>query len=196
MKTKDLTATVLASALISVFLPPTLRNLGLYSKIPSPNIVIYVVFPIVAIIGMIVANLLSRKIAILWQLAKFGLVGVLNTTIDFGILNFLIMLSGKSSGSMIIPLNILSFSVATLNSYFWNKHWVFVGTKKSTFVSFAIVSAIGIAINTATVYFLATYIPPQIVKSPTQWANLAKVLATGLSLVWNFLGYKLIVFKK
>lgn len=196
MKTKDLTATVLASALISVFLPPTLRNLGLYSKIPNPNIVIYVVFPIVAIIGMIVANFLGRKIAILWQLAKFGLVGVLNTTIDFGILNFLIMLSGKSSGSMIIPLNILSFSVATLNSYFWNKHWVFVGTKKSNFVSFAMVSAIGIAINTATVYFLTTYIPPQIVKSPTQWVNLAKVLATGLSLVWNFLGYKLVVFKK
>lgn len=196
MQKKDLAATVLAAALIAVFLPPTLRNLGLYNKIPNPNVVIYAVFPILAIVGTIVANFLGRRMAILWQIAKFGLVGVLNTTIDFGILNFLIILTGISSGSMIIALNLASFGAATVNSYFWNKYWVFAGTKRGNFVTFMIVSIVGIAINTATVYLLTNYVPPQVVESPVLWANIAKVLATGLSLVWNFLGYKLIVFKK
>jgi len=55
---------------------------------------------------------------------------------------------------------------------------------------------IGLAINSGIVYAITTFVPPTFVDSQKLWANLAKVLATGISLVWNFTGYRLIVFKK
>lgn len=196
MPKRDLSFVIAAAAITAIFLTPTLKNLGLYGKIPSPPIVIFVVFPIVAIVGMLVAYMLGKGMKILWQLAKFGLVGVMNTTIDFGILNFLVSLTGTTSGAGIVPLNLTSFGAATINSYFWNKSWVFDKSKKSNFISFFVVSLIGIGINSGLVYVMTTYVPPVIVHSPVLWANLAKIIATFASLVWNFLGYKLVVFKK
>ncbi len=196
MEKRDLFFTIGASVLITFFLTPTLKNLGLYAKIPSPNIVIFVVFPIVAIVGMIVASFIGRFMAILWQIAKFGLVGVLNTVIDFGILNLLITLTGIQAGLGIVPLNLTSFTLATVNSYFWSKYWVFGGAKKSKFITFLIVSVLGIVLNTAVVFVLTTFVPAPGQMSPTVWANVAKIIATFVSLVWNFLGYKLIVFKR
>lgn len=196
MKKRDLLFSIGASVLITLFLTPTLKNLGLYGKIPHPNIVIFVVFPLIAIVGMLVASFIGRLAAILWQIAKFGLVGVLNTVIDFGILNLLITLTGIQAGFGIIPLNLASFTLATINSYFWSKYWVFVGAKKSKFIIFLVVSVLGILLNTAVVFLLTTFVPPPVHMSATVWANVAKIVATLVSLVWNFLGYKLVVFKK
>jgi putative flippase GtrA len=196
MKKRDLLFTVGAAALITVFLTPTLKNLGIYAKIPNPNVVIFVIFPVITILGMLVAYFIGRIAAILWQIAKFGLVGVLNTVIDFGVLNFLITLTGIQAGLGIIPLNLTSFTLATVNSYFWSKYWVFEGSKKSKFIAFLVVSILGILLNTAVVFALTTFVPPPAHMSPTVWANAAKVTATFVSLIWNFLGYKLIVFKK
>lgn len=196
LKKRDLLFTVGAAFLITIFLTPTFKNLGLYDKIPYPNIVIFALFPMVTIVGMLVASFVGRYMAILWQIAKFGLVGVLNTVIDFGVLNFLITLTGIQAGLAIVPLNVTSFTLATVNSYFWSKNWVFVGSKSSKFIAFLVVSVLGILLNTAVVFALTTFIAPPGQMSPTVWANAAKVLATLVSLVWNFLGYKLIVFKR
>jgi len=196
MKKRDLLFTVGAAALVTIFLTPTLKNLGIYAKIPYPNIVIFAVFPLVAIVGMIAASFIGKFVAILWQIAKFCLVGVLNTVIDFGVLNLLITLTGIQAGLGIVPLNIMSFTTATINSYFWSKHWVFVGSKSSKFITFLVVSVLGIVINTLVVYALTTFVSAPGSMSATVWANVAKVVATLVSLVWNFLGYKLVVFKK
>ena len=48
----------------------------------------------------------------------------------------------------------------------------------------------------SVVFGVTTFIPPFFGLSPELWANLAKVAATGFSLIWNFIGYKFIVFKK
>lgn len=196
MKKRDLGFTVAAAFLITLFLTPTLKNLDVYVHIPYPNLVIFVAFPLVTIIGMLVAYFLGRFLAILWQLAKFALVGVLNTVIDFGILNLLITFTGIQAGAGIIPLNICSFTIATINSYLWSKNWVFAGSKSSKFLVFLVVSVSAIIINTLIVFALTTFISPPGSMSPTVWANVAKIIATVVSLVWNFLGYKLVVFKK
>lgn len=187
----------LAAALVtSAFLFPTLKTTNIYNSLPYPTILIFAVFPIVSVLGMFVVNMLGRKVPILWQMAKFGQVGVLNTVIDFGILNFLIGYTQVLFGVGIIPLNITSYFIAILNSYFWNKNWVFGGSKKSNFITFVVITLIGLAINTGVVYGLTTFVPRVIVNSPELWANLAKVVATVFSLVWNFAGYKVIVFGK
>ncbi len=42
---------------------------------------------------------------------------------------------------------------------------------------------------------VSTYIHPLFGFSAARWLNIAKVLATVISLVWNFLGFKFFVFK-
>jgi len=143
-----------------------------------------------------VAALIGKKIGILWQFGKFATVGFLNTSIDFGILNFLIAATGVSKGLAIIPMNATSFSIALVNSFFWNREWVFPDRKQANFITFVAVTLIGLLINSGIVYLLTTHVNPIFVSSDKIWANLAKVLATMFSLFWNFAGYKMIVFKK
>lgn len=196
MKIRDLTATVLAAVLTAVFLPPTLQGKGIKIFTAYPAYYIYIGYTVLAVFGAFVAFSLGKKIPILWQLAKFGLVGVLNTAIDFGILNFLSSYTGATQGIALIPIKTFAFSIALINSYFWNKGWVFEGKKKVSTLTFVGVSAAGIAINVGAVYILTTVIQHPLNISNDIWLNIANVGATGLSLVWNFLGYRLIVFKK
>jgi len=135
------------------------------------------------------------------QIMKYALVGSLNTGIDFAVLNLLLWMTGIYSGKWIILLNAIAFSVAVINSYFWNKFWTFKdkgtdGSKVKEFSQFVSITLIGMILNTAVVYFMTTFTSPIMELSPELWANLAKVFATGISLVWNFLGYKFIIFKK
>ncbi|MDO8529557.1 MAG: GtrA family protein [bacterium] len=134
------------------------------------------------------------------QFAKFVVVGIVNTGIDFGVLNAEMAITGIASGKMMFILNAVSFSIATTNSFFLNKYWTFQAKEKSDsgvkFSQFLGVSIIGIIINSAIVFALTTYVSPVAGLSPKLWANAAKILATGISLIFNFVGYKFWVFKK
>ncbi len=142
----------------------------------------------------------SRK-KLFAQIYKFVIIGALNTAIDFGVLNLLMWWTGIYSGNWIILLNMISFSVAVTNSYFWNKYWTFKAKEEGEnrikeFSQYVAVTLVGLVLNTAAVYLITTFIPPMFGTSKELWANLAKVVATGISLIWNFLGYKFIVFRK
>lgn len=146
------------------------------------------------------AGFLARMIR---QFSKFVVVGLINTGIDFAILNALTILTGITQGVSMLLLNTISFTAATTNSYFLNKHWTFRDTGKEEeekkFFQFIAVSLIGAIINGGIVFAVTTYTKPAfgaLGLGDQLWVNIAKVLATGISLVWNFLGYKFIVFKK
>jgi len=134
------------------------------------------------------------------QIFRFFVVGVINTGIDFLILNIEMFLTKITSGPGMIVQNAISFGLATINSYYLNKYWTFDYKDKKKegvkFAQFLIVSLIGISINTAIVYLFTTLVSPMFGMGNQLWANIGKILATGISLVWNFLGYKFIVFKK
>lgn len=196
MSSRNFLLSAVAAVLTAIFLPSTLQSKGITAFASIPTYYIYVGYTLVATLGMVVMNFLGKKLPVLWQLAKFGLVGVLNTAIDFGILNFMSVFAGVTSGVAVVPIKAFAFSIALINSYFWNKGWVFEGKKKASPVSFAIVSALGLIINVGTIYILTTIIDAPGNMSPALWLNIANVGATGLSMVWNYLGYRLIVFKK
>lgn len=59
-----------------------------------------------------------------WQFFKFGLVGSLNTAIDFGIYFLLTRLLLVFSVHYLWA-NAISFYVANLNSFIWHKYWTF-----------------------------------------------------------------------
>lgn len=196
MPKRDIFLTLAGSFVFSLYLIPTLINTGILNRIPYVFIILFVILPAFALSGMFIVHLVSKKIAILWQITKFALVGFLNTAIDFGVLNFLSAIFAVNRGVGIIPINAVSVTFAITNSFYWNKDWVFPTKREANFVLFAVITLLGLSINTAIVYVLTTFFKPAIVDSPTLWANFAKALATAVSMVWNFLGYKLVVFKK
>lgn len=128
------------------------------------------------------------------QFAKFFLVGLLNTLIDLGSLNLLILVSGIGSGLWYSAFKGASFLIATANSYYWNKRWTFKSNQKK-FGKFLVISAVGFVINVGVASFLVNLIGPQANLTIKVWANVGAITGSLIGLMWNFLGYKFIVFK-
>lgn len=141
-----------------------------------------------------------KKIASLIQIAKFGLIGVLNTVVDFAVLNLLMWIFDIYSGTWIIAFNVTAFSLAVINSYIWNRFWTFkIKSRQDVpeeFIKFISISIVGVIINSGIVYSITEFIDPVFGLTPELWANVAKILATGIAMVWNFVGYKFWAFKQ
>ena len=151
------------------------------------------------LLEQIILKFLPKK-ELFWQIAKFLLVGASNTLVDWGVFNLFILLTGIATGWQCSFFKGVSFVVAVINSYFWNKFWTF--EKKETknvsqeFLSFMAVSLIGFLINVSLASLVINVIKPRFGIEEKLWANFAAALATLVTMVWNFVGYKLIVFKK
>ena len=159
-----------------------------------------VIFPILSIVCLWIAYLIGKKYFFIFQGAKFLLIGVLGTLIDVGVLNILIWISGISSGLLFPVFKGISFVVASCNKYFGHKFWVFekkgmIGIKKE-FGKFFLVSLGGLIINVTAASLIVNLIKPQFGLSETIWANIGAITAALVTVIWNFLGYKFIVFKK
>ncbi len=178
-----------------MFAIPVLYNIG--TRDPLILLALPWVLAIGAVIGMGVAGILGKKFPFFIQLGKFGVVGVLNTAIDFGILNGISLVTGVTGGVVVGGVNIPGVAVALTNAYFWNKYWVFPrrddqGTLHDV-PKFLLVTIIGVVINSGIVVWATSY-PPVSIHART-WLNVAKLCATIFSLVWNFVGYKFVVFR-
>lgn len=159
-----------------------------------------VIFPLLCAVGLVIAHILSKAIAVIYQVAKFVLVGGMNFLIDMGVLNFLVFYTGIAAGAAQSGFKALSFSVAVINSYFWNKFWTF--KRESTegagkeFLQFLIVSVIGFGINLSIDYAVVNMISPFGGVGEKTWAQFGALVAAVISLFWNFLGYKFVVFEQ
>lgn len=125
---------------------------------------------------------------------RFAIVGVANTALDF-ILLFLFVFLGIDK----IPANYLSTSISFIFSFFVNKSFTFKSKTGNVAKQFAVFIAITI--------IALWVIQPLIIWSvtaalePTGWNEvitlfIAKVLATVASLIWNYIFYSRLVFKK
>ena len=158
-----------------------------------------VLLPVFSLIGLWISFWLGKKFLIIYQAAKFILVGILNTLIDLGLLNFLILISEIKEGLWFSVFKGISFTVAVFNSYFWNKFWTFKKSKTTQtgkeFVQFIIVSLIGFGLNVGVASLVVNAVGPQFGFSKEIWANVGAIAATAFAMGWNFVGYKFIVFK-
>lgn len=182
---------------IGLFFLIILKNIG----IDIPYLwSLMIIFPPLALLGMFIASWLGKRFLVFLQVGRFLLVGVLNTLIDLGILNILIWISGIAMGAWYSVFKGISFVIATINSYFWNKHWTFKKREESfsskEFSKFLIMTAIGLFINVSIASFVVNVIGPQFDISKEMWATIGAFLATLLAWVWNFFSSKFIVFKK
>jgi putative flippase GtrA len=133
------------------------------------------------------------------QFMKFILVGFLNTVVDFGILNLLMVIFRVYAGWPFSLFKTISFSCAVTNSYFLNKFWTFQKEDKAKiqeFSRFLVISIIALLTNVSLASLLVNKIGPQFNISPILWANLSAIAAVGITTLINFFGYKYLVFKK
>lgn len=145
------------------------------------------------------------------QFAKFFLVGVINTAVDLAVLNVATTITGIKDGSGFAIQKALSFFVAVLGSYFLNKRWTFKDKSSEDagkkFSQFFAISLGGAFINTTAATLAVTYLKPEVNMAFANtsiapfltdqiWVNIAALCGTALGLIWNFTGYKFLVFKK
>ena len=158
--------------------------------------------PILWVFGIWLGEFLGRFFHFFSQFGKFAVVGFLGAAIDFSILNAVSQATGITAGVTLGWINIPGFLAAVLNNYFWNKLWVFKSqTELETdpskvwvnFPKFFGVTLIGLFINSSTIVLL-TLLPVR--ENAQVWLNISKVIANALAMVWNFIGYKFIAFKK
>ena len=124
---------------------------------------------------------------------RFGIIGVLNTTTDFVLLNILAVLFGVP----VVVANTISTGICMLMSFFLNKKWTFKsegGNYVREVVLFFVFTIIGMwVIGNGIIALLVPVMPenwPEIVR-----VSLPKLIATCVSLIWNYLTYKYFVFK-
>lgn len=143
---------------------------------------------------------LTQKYPVIGQFIRFVVIGVLNTGIDFGVTNLLMFATATYAGTAVFFFKAISFIVANTNSFFWNRYWTFKVKNKEgekfQYLQFFVVSGIGLAINASIFYLMTTQVGALFGISAPLWANLSLVVATGVSLIWNFIGYKFLVFKQ
>lgn len=117
------------------------------------------------------------------QFLKFSLVGVLNTLITIISYNILIFLGLNYQLS-----NVIGYALGTINSYFFNKSWVFSSKENSykLFTKFIIVNLITLGIN--------SYILHLGVTNFNLSKSIAQLIATAFGMVVNFALNKLWTF--
>ena len=122
----------------------------------------------------------------LTQFIKFSLVGVLNTSIHYGIF----YVTYEYMGLYHLLASTIGFCFAVTNSYLINKHWTFKARGSNVhheFAKFIIVNLITLSINLGSMAMLVE----QFAIDP----RVAQVASIGLTLSINFLGNKFWTFR-
>jgi putative flippase GtrA len=117
---------------------------------------------------------------------RFGIVGVANTAIDFIIFTTLVHFFQLPY----LWANVVAFSVASLNSYIVNRRWTFRSSARDIHreaLQYIVVLTIGFFINEGVLYL--------VVEKTSAAPLIGKLMATGISLIWNFLANRFWTFK-
>ncbi len=192
---KDLQYALTLGIIIGVFLLPVESNfytVGLFFI----QLATFFAAPLLALLLIIVCRRLFSALPGPWQFAKFFLVGISNTAVSFGVLNFLIYFTGVNSGYGLSAIIAVALLAALVNSYIWNMHWTFRAQRKSVAVlwEFEKFTLVTLSAMFASSYalFAVSHFTAANNSAGAFWANF---LALAVSMFWNFFGYKYYVFK-
>ena len=124
---------------------------------------------------------------------RFAVVGVANTLLDFGVLFTL-----TSLGVNKLVANVISTTIAFIFSFFANKKFTFKSTSKNLvreMILFVIVTLFGLWGLQTGVIWATTPLLTSVIGSESLGLLGAKLVATAVSMVWNYLLYSKLVFR-
>ena len=124
---------------------------------------------------------------------RFGIVGIINTGLDFGILFFLTLLFNLPRELA----NTISTTISFLFSFVANKKYTFKSTSKNLkrqFILFAVVTLFGLWVVQNGIISVATPFFMNIISNEAMSLFASKIIATFASLIWNYILYVKIVF--
>lgn len=120
------------------------------------------------------------------QILKFGIVGVIATIIDFGLLYFLTDIANVHY----LISSAISFVVSLIFNYYLSIKWVFDVKKRQNvkdFFLFIFLSIIGLIINEFILYFGVNVL--------NNYYMMCKIGATIIVMVYNFISRKIFIEK-
>lgn len=138
------------------------------------------------------------------EIIIFGIIGVLNTSIDIGVFIFLkYIFNIDNQSDWIILINLIAIIIAIIFSYFANKIFAFQHKSKTDtkeVSGFLIVNLLGFLVNTSilriTIGLLPLTISLSFIPFLIEPAFIGKLLGSAGSMIVSFIGYKFFVFKK
>ncbi len=129
------------------------------------------------------------------QKLRFGAVGIINTLLDFAILFAL-----KFAGVPIVLANIISTGTAFSFSFLANKNYTFKAKGKENLrreiILFIAVTLFGLWVIQTIVIQVSLWLTQSIEIDPYLKLLGVKLIATAFSLVWNYVLYDRVVFKR
>ena len=140
-----------------------------------------------------ITNIYQTRPKEITRFVKFSLVGALGAIIDFGLLN----LMRGVFGWPLLWANTLSVSVAIVSNFVWNRLWTFPESrarkKRTQLPQFTFINLIGLLINNLIVVGVDALLVAHIGEP---WSyNVAKAIAIGIVLFWNFGGNRLWTYR-
>jgi putative flippase GtrA len=133
----------------------------------------------------------------LYEVIFFVGIGVMNTAVDFLVLNLLILLTHHDRGLWLIPIDAVAFLAGMINSYALNGRFTFRNSGSGgfwRFVRFVAVNGVGLVINSLVVWAVSPLLSG--ILSPLVATNASKILATLFSLCWNYFAMKYWIFRR
>jgi putative flippase GtrA len=138
----------------------------------------------------VVMSLYRRWRMLVHELTKFGIVGAVNTGLDFGVANILHV--GIHTNQYLAKT--VSVTIAATSSYFMNRYWTFrhrartgIGREYSLFF---VLNGVGLLIALACIWLVMGPLDRQGVL----WFNVAQVAGLVIGMLFRFTTYKRWVF--
>lgn len=134
---------------------------------------------------------------------KFAIVGFSGTVVDFGIFNLLSSILSLPT----IPSSVISFLVAVLNNFYWNRHWTYPESRhlplSGQLGKFGLVSVAGLitrtfifsSIETPLILMSADLLPNYSAFSEIIGHNLTLATVIIIVLFWNYFANKVWTYK-
>lgn len=131
---------------------------------------------------------MKKWMELLKQLIKFGIVGVISTLLDYG----LMILFTEVFGLYYLLSSTLSYGISLIFNYLASMKYVFQSredvSRLKEFLIFTVLCLMGMGINQLMLWL--------IVENLGIDYRISKILATAVVMVWNFVTRKLFLEKK
>lgn len=166
---------------------------------PGLRLAVFAGFTLLAPAALSVLHLAGKFMPVLYQFGKFAAVGTLNTFVDIGVLNLELLALGTPGAWGYRAFKAVSFLAGTTNSFLWNKFWTFDSREPanaSQTIKFYAVAVVGFLLNVGLASYVFSNVGRPASLSPNLWANVGALAGVAAAFLWDFIGYKYLVFKK